>query len=390
MAHGGKMSDIEVEKLPAEPLRGRILIVEDEMSSVELLSVLLHGAGLEILPAADAESGFRLALEEKPDLALLDVLLPGENGFQLCARLKLNPATRRLPVIFITALDDRASILKGFASGGLDYISKPINREELLARVGAQLRLGVLTKDLEAANSELEERVVSRTAELSAANDLLRREIEERRKVELALRKTSMENECLLHEVHDRVRNNLQVISSLAGITASGIVDPASRAFYAELAARIRAMAEVHEQLYSTGNFETIDIAAYVSRRARQVADDYRGLMGAVDIEEELEPLALGLDRAMPCCMLVNEILIDSFRYAFPHSPGYHGRIRVTVKKDGAAGARIELVDNGVGIRENAARGTGPLLIELLAAQLGATLAIDHSSGTRYQIAFPL
>jgi sigma-B regulation protein RsbU (phosphoserine phosphatase) len=118
-----------------------VLIVDDERVSLRLLSVILEKEGFIVFTATNAADCLRLARENSPDLILLDVLLPDEDGFSVCAKLKRNPLTGAIPIIFISALDDAQSRVAGLTGGGVDYINKPFEREEVLARVRIHLRI---------------------------------------------------------------------------------------------------------------------------------------------------------------------------------------------------------------------------------------------------------
>jgi sigma-B regulation protein RsbU (phosphoserine phosphatase) len=119
----------------------KILIVDDLAFNVDLLEQVLRSEGFRTCSANDGVSGFAMSRVEQPDLILLDVMLPGENGFEICARLKSDPLTADIPIIFLSALDDVKSKVKGLKSGGVDYISKPVHGEEVLARVRVHLRI---------------------------------------------------------------------------------------------------------------------------------------------------------------------------------------------------------------------------------------------------------
>ncbi|WP_437730630.1 response regulator [Sorangium sp. So ce1335] len=154
--------------------RPRVLIVDDTPANLRVLVDHLRRAGIEVLAADDGESALALLLQEEPDLILLDVMMPHVNGFEVCHRLKANPATQDIPVIFMTGLTDTTDKIKGFEVGGVDYLTKPIQHEELLARVTTHLSLRALQRALQRANSDLERRVAERTAELARLNEELR------------------------------------------------------------------------------------------------------------------------------------------------------------------------------------------------------------------------
>lgn len=119
----------------------RILIVDDETINVETLAWMLREAGFEPLRADCGPTGRELAAREQPDLIILDIMMPGESGFETCTRLTDDPATTDIPIIFISGLDDVENKVKGLRIGAVDYVTKPFAREEVLARVKIHIRL---------------------------------------------------------------------------------------------------------------------------------------------------------------------------------------------------------------------------------------------------------
>ena len=162
-----------------------ILIVDDNPANLELLSDLLDDAGFEIWVARDGESAIRKAEYAPPDIILLDVMMPGIDGFETCRRLKSNPLTQEIPVIFMTALSDTVDKVKGLNLGAVDYITKPFQNEEVLARVKLHLKLQKLTETLAAQNLLLKQEIKERTdaeAALQQLNQELEKRVEERTK----------------------------------------------------------------------------------------------------------------------------------------------------------------------------------------------------------------
>jgi class 3 adenylate cyclase len=128
----------------------RVLVVDDDPDMAGYLCLLLEREGMAVVRAADGESGAREILGSAPDLVLLDVMLPDASGFDLCRRLKADPATALIPVVLVTALDDHASRVSGIQAGADDFLSKPVRREELIARVQTLRRLHETRRELEA------------------------------------------------------------------------------------------------------------------------------------------------------------------------------------------------------------------------------------------------
>jgi two-component system sensor histidine kinase/response regulator len=135
----------------------KILIVDDTPANIDVLDLFLEKEGYEISIAQSGESALDLAARISPDLILLDVMMPGIDGFDTCLSLKSNDKTKDIPIIFITARNEPTDIVKGFSVGGVDYITKPFSQEEVCARIHLHLKLKTLMADLEAKNKKLAE-----------------------------------------------------------------------------------------------------------------------------------------------------------------------------------------------------------------------------------------
>ena len=146
-----------------------ILIVDDNPNNLKVLSYALGSASFKVAVAKSGESALKQVAYKAPALILLDVMMPGMDGFETCIRLKENPATKEIPVIFMTALADTDNKVKGLSLGAVDYITKPFQPEEVLARVNVHLQLRSLSKQLENQNQFLEQKVAERTAELAGS-----------------------------------------------------------------------------------------------------------------------------------------------------------------------------------------------------------------------------
>lgn len=194
---------------PADNLHNQtVLIVDDNLTNLSVLSDALEQHGLRLLIAQTGEMALKRAKLAHPDLILLDVMLPDIEGFEVCQHLKANPITQDIPIIFMTALTETEAKVKGFQVGGVDYVTKPFQTEEVLARVWTHLALRAAQKQLKAQNiqlqqeitereraeqmlreshTELERRVAERTTELTQTNIALHEQIKERQRAEEAL-----------------------------------------------------------------------------------------------------------------------------------------------------------------------------------------------------------
>ncbi|MDQ2100160.1 MAG: hybrid sensor histidine kinase/response regulator [Tychonema bourrellyi B0820] len=135
--------------------RSIILIVDDNQTNLDVLFELLKNYGFKVLVAQDGESAIEQIEYIHPDLILLDIMMPGIDGFETCRRLKADQATQDIPIIFMSALSDTVDKVKGFQTGAVDYITKPFQHEEVLSRIDTHLTIRSLQKKLEEKNSEL-------------------------------------------------------------------------------------------------------------------------------------------------------------------------------------------------------------------------------------------
>jgi PAS domain S-box-containing protein len=190
--------------------RYTILIVDDTPANLAVVVDSLEGHGYRVIVAQDGEESLRRAELVKPDLILLDVMMPGIDGFDVCRRLKLNVMTRNIPVIFMTSLADTEDVVNGFKAGGVDYVTKPLNIEEVIARVDTHLKLYAMQRQLEVQNVELQQyrkglelQVAEHTAALSVSNRQLKEEVSERTRAEERLWESEHKYRTLIEDSPD-------------------------------------------------------------------------------------------------------------------------------------------------------------------------------------------
>jgi signal transduction histidine kinase/CheY-like chemotaxis protein len=152
---------------------GEILVVEDSVASLKYLIELLNTSGYYSRPASSGELALSSLKVRQPDLVLLDISLPGIDGYEVCKTIKANPETAELPVIFLSAYGETDNKVKGFQAGAVDYLTKPFHNEEVLVRVATHLKVAKLQRELMNSNKNLEQRVTERTTELARAHQAL-------------------------------------------------------------------------------------------------------------------------------------------------------------------------------------------------------------------------
>ena len=171
---------------------GVILVVDDTPTNLGMLCDFLTDSGLEVLVAIDGESAIAQVIYAQPNLILLDVLMPGIDGFETCRRLKANPSTKHIPVIFMTALSETVDKVRGFQAGAVDYVTKPLQPEEVLARIRSHLTIQNLQNQLHEQNLRLQQ------------------EVRERQQAEELVRQQA-QREQLLGQMQARIRQSLNL-----------------------------------------------------------------------------------------------------------------------------------------------------------------------------------
>ena len=210
----------------------------------------------------------------------------------------------------------------------------------------------------------------------------------ERKVAEEALFKSLKEKETLLKEIHHRVKNNLQIMVSLISLQTMNLADDGAAETFKSLRDRVHTMALIHEQLYSSGNLSEVDMPEYLRLLAQNIGRVFRIPGRQVELRIEAEDILLGIDQAIPCGLLLNELISNAYKHAFT-DPG-SGCVRVRLRM---AGHMVELVvqDDGGGLPPDyeARDSLGMKLIRTLVAQLRGSLEISSERGSRFRISFP-
>ncbi|HET9221314.1 MAG TPA: PAS domain S-box protein [Roseiflexaceae bacterium] len=217
------------------------------------------------------------------------------------------------------------------------------------------------------------------------------RDITAYKQVEAQLTASLQEKEVLLKEIHHRVKNNLQVISSLLRLQADMLADPQIRDLLLESQRRVRSMSLVHEKLYQSADLARIDFPSYVASLTQALQRAYYRPNCPIQVQLDVAPVALDIDRAMPCGLLISELVSNSFKHAFPTRVS--GTIWVTLAAADQSSLQLVVGDDGVGLpadRDPAtADSMGWQLVQALTRQLRGTLRCDRQPGTVFTISFP-
>ncbi|MBN8701471.1 MAG: PAS domain S-box protein [Bacteroidetes bacterium] len=219
-------------------------------------------------------------------------------------------------------------------------------------------------------------------------NKQLKEEIKDRKNAEQKLKQSLQEKEVLLKEVHHRVKNNLQVISSILNLQSSYITDEYTINLFKESQNRIKSMAFIHETLYQTKDFSRINIADYLTNVVKNLVHSYS--LQKVETELLIEKIDMNIDTAIPCGLVVNEIISNSLKYAFINKE--NPQLYLSVKNYKSDLIKIRVGDNGVGLPNGfdykSSATLGMQLIFTLAEQINADVKIDTNNGVHYTIIF--
>jgi two-component sensor histidine kinase len=215
------------------------------------------------------------------------------------------------------------------------------------------------------------------------------RDITEQRTAEDQIRASLQEKEVLLKEIHHRVKNNLQVIVSLLSLQSEYLAGSGVLTTLEDMKNRVRSIAAIHEMLYGSADLSRVDFAAYLDSIAQDLASFYAESAHRIRLLVNSENISLDITQAVPCGLIVNEILTNSFKHAFPNNRS--GSIEVAFRCVNEE-CILEIADNGIGLPENVepqkSSSMGLQLLALLVRQLRGRLETHRDSGARFVITF--
>lgn len=301
----------------------------------------------------------------------------------------------------VTRMNDAAATMLGYGADAL--IGTDI--ESILARRADETVRGVDLRAIEPADSvelscrRADGREIPVLFSASALTDpdgqdigfvCIARDITKLKDAENQMRVSLNEKEVLLKEIHHRVKNNMQVISSLLNLQGKQIKDEQARSIFQDSQNRVKSMALIHESLYQTDELSHIDVAEYLRKLITHISRSYQTQAENVRMRVNIGDIALGVDTAVPCGLIINELISNSLKHAFPSGRG--GEILIDLTAVGG-GYKLTLSDDGIGLPKDLdierAKSLGLKLVRTLTEQLRGEFSCTNGHGTKFEISFP-
>jgi two-component system, sensor histidine kinase PdtaS len=327
-----------------------VLVVEDESILAMELQTKLENWGYNV-PAivSSGEEVIKNAERINPDLVLMDIVLKGKvDGIDAAQQIieKFD-----IPIIYLTAYGDDLTLQRAKMTEPYGYMLKPFDENEL---------------------------------KFAVEMTLYRHEMDKK------LKNSLKEKELLLKEIHHRVKNNMQIISSLLNLQSKYIKDKDDLEIFKESQNRVKSMAKIHEKLYQSESLAKINFADYVKSVEMDLFRSYGADPNRIKLETNFDDVQLNINTAIPCGLIINELITNSLKYAFPDAR--KGKININLLKDEDDNFNLTLSDDGIGFPESLDfRNTETLglqLVNMLVRQLNGSIKLDRSQGTKFKIKF--
>jgi two-component sensor histidine kinase len=283
---------------------------------------------------------------------------------------------------------------------GMDALTEPANVRQGVVKYIKEALSGkiVETPEIEFISPHENKKTVTKSRLFpifDTANTLtnvvvMHEDITERKRAEDQIKASLEEKEVLLREIHHRVKNNLQIISSLLNLQSRYIKDKQVLHVFQESQDRIKSMVLIHKKLYQSKDLARIDFAEYVRSLIADLFRSYKADYDLITLKTNIDDVFLGIDTAIPCGLIINELVSNSLKYAFPE--GGQGEIRIDLHSEKEGKFTLIVSDSGVGFPEDLDfRNTESLGLQLactLVDQLQGTIGLDRTGGTKFKIAF--
>ena len=339
-----------------------VLFVDDNESIRKLYQRLLEKHVNNFYIARNGHNGLELYKENKPDLVITDINMPIMDGLEMVREIKnIDPNAK---IVVMSAYSVKENFIESINLGVDGYLMKPVEAKKLLSLIDEFAGITMMKWEL-----------VSKERKRQEAEDFLK--------------KSLAEKEVLLREVHHRVKNNMQIISSILRMQSRTIEDPNLKDFLQESQNRIHSMALIHENLYSNESLANIKFSNYVESLTGNIARTYANQQARVRFDFQMDDSYLPIDIAIPCGLIINELISNSFKYAFKNRD--HGTISIHFKEEENS-YKLTVRDDGIGISKDLdiknTKSLGLKIIHKLAKQIDGVLQSDFSNGTEFIITF--
>ncbi len=340
-----------------------VLFVDDNDTIRQLYRRILEKHVNHLYIAENGSHGLELYQKHKPDLVITDMMMPVMNGLEMVKEIKkIAPEAK---FVVMSAYSEKDSFIESIHLGIDGYLMKPVEAKKLLSLIDEFAGITLMKWELE-------------------------RKEKKRQEAEEYLKKSLEEKDVLLREVHHRVKNNMQIISSILSMQSRNIDDPKLKDILQESQNRIHSMALIHENLYNHKSLANIMFSAYVKSLCGNIARTYSNQQANVRFDYQMEDAYLPMDIAIPCGLIINELISNSFKYAFVNKT--EGIISIHFTNVENDGFELIVSDNGIGIPPNInvlkTKSLGMKILHKLVQQIDGKIENDFSNGTKFTITF--
>ncbi|MGE0020579.1 MAG: histidine kinase dimerization/phosphoacceptor domain -containing protein [Draconibacterium sp.] len=351
------------EQNPGQRYNISVLFVDDNETIRQLYRRILEKHVTHLYIAENGSHGLELYQKHKPDLVITDMVMPVMNGLEMVKEIKKFAPDAKFVVM--SAYSEKDSFIESIHLGVDGYLMKPVEAKKLLSLIDEFAGITLMKWELEAKEKK-------------------------RQEAEDNMKKSLSEKDVLLREVHHRVKNNMQIISSILSMQSRNIDDPRLQEILQESQNRIHSMALIHENLYNHKSLANIMFSTYIKSLTGNIARTYSNQQANIQFDYQIDDAYLPMDIAIPCGLIINELISNSFKYAFVNRPS--GIISIHFKNIRDNEYTLIVADNGVGIPPDInvlkTKSLGMKILHRLVQQIDGEIANDFSNGTKFIIHF--
>lgn len=351
------------EQNPGQRYNISVLFVDDNETIRQLYRRILEKHVNFLYIAENGSHGLELYMKHKPDLVITDMVMPVMNGLEMVKEIKKIAPDAKFVVM--SAYSEKDSFIESIHLGVDGYLMKPVEAKKLLSLIDEFAGITLMKWELEAKEKK-------------------------RQEAEEYLKKSLAEKDVLLREVHHRVKNNMQIISSILSMQSRNIDEPKLKEVLQESQNRIHSMALIHENLYNNKSLANIMFSTYIKSLTGNIARTYSNIQTSVQFDYQIDIAYLPMDIAIPCGLIINELISNSFKYAFVNMST--GVISIHFKSLKDDEYILAVSDNGVGIPAEVnifkTKSLGMKILHKLVQQIDGELKSDFTNGTKFIIQF--